>query len=97
MSTLLQALSLARKAGKVACGSYSCAEALQRRKARLVLIAADASENTKKEFIDACNYRHVPYVITDAGKEQLAGAVGMQERVVIAVLDDGFANLIQNS
>ncbi|ABN52224.1 MAG TPA: 50S ribosomal protein L7ae [Hungateiclostridium thermocellum] len=83
-------LGLARKANKLAAGYESCERLLKAGKAELVIVAEDASQNTKKKFIDACNYRKVDIRIF--GKKELLGKfIGKDIRSVIAVLDRGFA------
>ena len=52
----LSMLSLAAKAGKVASGEFSVEKAVKSRKAYLVLVADDASENTKKLFRNMCSF-----------------------------------------
>ncbi len=42
------ALGLAQKAGKLASGDYAVRSALKNGKAKLLLVAADAAENSKK-------------------------------------------------
>ena len=53
-------LGLAMRARKLATGE-SALKAVQSQQARLVLIATDASDNTKKKYIDKCTYYHVDY------------------------------------
>ena len=47
---LLSYLGLAKRAGKVASGEFQTEEAIRKGKAELVLVAGDASDNTKKKF-----------------------------------------------
>ena len=44
------ALGLAQKAGKLASGDYAVRSALKNGKAKLLLVAADAAENSKKDM-----------------------------------------------
>jgi len=83
-------LGLAKKAGKLVSGADACDGALKSGKAFLVIVAEDASENTKKEFKDSCSYRGVD--ICFFGKKELLGKyIGKDIRSVIAILDKGFA------
>lgn len=89
-------LSLAQKAGKLKSGEFQTTEAVKGKKAFLVLVAADASDNTKKEFRNMCNYYETPYYEFST-KENLGRAIGKEERSSIAVLDEGFSkSLIKN-
>jgi len=89
----LSMLSLATKAGKVVSGGFMVEKALQQGTAFLVIIAENASDNTKEKFINKCTYYEVLYKIcADSGS--LGHSIGKQDRMVIAVTDEGFANQI---
>ena len=47
---VMNLLGLCKKAGKTGSGEFQCEEAIRSGRARLVLLAADASENTRKRF-----------------------------------------------
>jgi len=83
-------IGLAQKAGKTAGGETAAEAAVRSGKAHLVLIAEDASDNTKKKFVNQCRFRQVPYQITQS-KAMLGRAVGKGERSVLAILDESFA------
>lgn len=86
-------IGLATKAGKVVSGEFSTEKAVKEKKARLVIVASDASDNTKKMFTNMCTYYKVPiYFIGD--KETLGHAMGKQFRASLALNDQGFANAI---
>lgn len=87
-------LGLAQKAGKLVSGEFSCEGAVRSGKAYLVIIAENASQNTKKRFEDACKYRNLDFRIFGS-KEELGRCIGKNIRAVVAVTDRGFAkNLI---
>ncbi len=90
---VLNMVGLATKAGKVVSGEFSVEKAIKSNQAFLVMIAADASDNTKKMFRNMCNYRNVP-LVHYGDKESLGKCMGKQLRVSIAFLDEGFANAI---
>ena len=90
-----QLISLAMKAGQLAAGEYQCEEAIKNGEACFVIIAEDASDNTRKKFEDKCNYRDIPYEIF-GGKEEIGALIGKAERSVIAIKDEQFgAQLIR--
>ena len=62
-------VGLAAKAGKVVSGEFATEKAVKSQKASLVLIAEDASENTKKKFRDMCTYYQVPLYIIGSKEE----------------------------
>jgi ribosomal protein L7Ae-like RNA K-turn-binding protein len=92
----LSMLSISAKAGKVASGGFMTERALQDGTARLVIIAADASDNTKKKFSNKSEYYHVPYYIFSDSAE-LGKFIGKESRTTVAVLDAGLAKSIINN
>ena len=90
---VLSALGMAARARMIADGGFSAEKAVRSGRAHLVVLAEDASDNTKKHFNDMCSYRHIS-VITYADKESLGHAIGKEQRSVAAVLDAGFAAAI---
>lgn len=87
-------MGLAEKAGKVVSGEFSTEKAIKSRKACLVVLASDASENTRKHFSDMCAYRNIP-LCTYGSKEELGHAIGKQMRVNLAITDRGLADSIR--
>lgn len=82
-------LGLAMRAGKVVSGEFSTEKAIRSGKAYLVVVARDASANTKKSFSDSCTYYQVPIVLYGT-KEELGHCIGKQMRASLAVTDEGF-------
>ena len=68
-------IGLATKAGKIASGEFAVESAVRKGKACLVIIASDASDNTKKSFNDMGAYYHVPVYIYGT-KESLGTHTG---------------------
>ena len=91
---LLSLLGLATKAGKTASGEFQTETAVKEGTAYLVLVAEDASENTKKLFHDKGSFYRVP-VYEIGTKEELGAAIGKEYRASIAVLEEGFAKAVQ--
>lgn len=89
----LSALGMAMRAGKLATGDEIVLKAIRAGKAQLVIIAGDASLNTKKKFQDKCNSYGVS-LVEAYDRLSLGRAIGKAERVVIAVVDVQFAKLI---
>ena len=56
----LSLLGLAMKAGKVVSGEFAVEKYVKEGKAHLVLVAEDASKNTKKSAHDMCVFYKVP-------------------------------------
>ncbi|MBR6328405.1 MAG: ribosomal L7Ae/L30e/S12e/Gadd45 family protein [Lachnospiraceae bacterium] len=86
-------LSMAEKAGKIASGSFMAEKSIKSRRAFLVVLATDASENTKKSFFNACAYRNIP-CFEYADSQALGNGIGKGYRKVLAVCDEGLAKSI---
>lgn len=89
-------LGLAMKAGKVVSGEYLTEKAIRDGLARLVIVAEDASANTKKKFSNSCHYYHVPYV-EFGNKDMLGSIIGKQFRATLAVTDAGFVKSLSKN
>ena len=90
---VLSLVGLATKAGKIASGEFSTEKSVKTGKGFLVLVAADASENTRKKFSNMCEFYEVPlYILSD--KETLGHAMGKEFRASLAVQDWNFAEAI---
>jgi len=92
----LSALSLCAKAGKIASGEAMTEQALRGGRAKLLLIAEDASGQTKKKFTAMAERAGVP-VLTLPDRSTLGGAIGKEFRASAAVLDSGFAEMIRKA
>lgn len=87
---VLSLLGLATKAGKVASGEFSTEKSVKTGKGFLVLVADDASQNTKKKFQNMCDFYEVPIYFI-ANKEELGRFCGKKFRASLAVQDENFA------
>ena len=83
-------LGLANRAGKIISGEELFVKEIRSGKAKLILLSADASANTTKKITDKCRSYHVPIKMIE-NREILGHAIGKEARVVIAILDEGFA------
>ncbi len=86
-------LSLCQKAGKLTTGEFGCENALRKGEAYLIIICCDASDNTKKKFINKAFYYKVEAVVYGSS-EELSKAIGKSNRMVYAVADANFAQAI---
>lgn len=91
---ILSLVGLATRAGKTASGEFCTEKEVKTGRAALVIVAGDASENTKKKFRDMCEFYEVPiYFYKD--KDTLGHAMGKEFRATLAVTDAGFAEGIR--
>lgn len=86
-------LGLAARGRNLVSGEFATEKAIKDGKAMLVIVAEDASDNTKKRFGDKCSYYEVP-INTYGTKEELGRAIGTAERSSIALLNEGLAHTI---
>ncbi len=95
LSKTLGLIGLCAKARGLATGEYQVDDAIKTGKALLVIVADDASDNTKKHYRDSCEFYEIPfYIFKD--KEQLSNACGKANRACIAITDEGFAKGISD-
>jgi ribosomal protein L7Ae-like RNA K-turn-binding protein len=86
-------LGLASKAGKLFSGEDVVRNAIRYNKVKLLIISQDASENTKKRFVNAAEYYKVPMKIW-GDKEQLGSSIGKSNRSVVGIGDENFTKSI---
>lgn len=87
-------LGLAARGRKLVSGEFMTEKAVKEGSARLVILAENASDNTKKMFGNMCEFYQVP-LYTMSNKELLGHAIGKQIRASLAVTDDGLAKAIK--
>ncbi|NLK73700.1 MAG: 50S ribosomal protein L7ae [Clostridiales bacterium] len=87
-------IGIAMKSRNVVSGEFSTEKAVKEHKADLVIVAEDASDNTKKKFTNMCTYYKVPIYIFGE-KNELGHAIGKENRASLALLDKGLADAIE--
>lgn len=93
MNNGLSMVGLATRAGKTVSGEFATEKSIKEGKAKVVIVAADASDNTKKLFSNKCEYYGVPIFITGT-KEELGAVTGNKTRASLAVTDIGLGKVI---
>ena len=88
---VLSLLGLATRAGDVVSGEFMVEKCVKSGKAQLVVVATDASENTRKSFTNMCSFYNVPIVFY-SDRDSLGKCIGKEFRVSVAVRNEGFAN-----
>lgn len=87
-------IGLAQRAGKLLSGEGTVESALRRGKVKMLIIAEDASANTKKLFINLAAGAQVPVHFCGT-KEELGLAIGKSHRAAVALTDINFARGIK--
>ena len=90
---VLSLLSIAAKSGNVKSGEFMTERSVKDGSAKLVIVAIDASDNTKKEFSDMCAFYKVPIAFVGT-KEQLGKSMGKEMRASLSITDQGFAQTL---
>lgn len=90
---VLSMLGIAARGRNVVSGEFMTEKAVKSFQACLVIVATDASDNTKKMFRDMCAFYEVP-IYELGSKEELAHAIGKEMRASLAVTDEGIAKSI---
>ncbi|SHF52508.1 YlxQ family RNA-binding protein [Ornithinibacillus halophilus] len=91
----LNLLGLAYRARKCSLGEETIVKDIQKKRAKVVLIANDIGPQTHKKLTDKCKSYNVPFFIVD-DRETLSNAIGKMDRVAVAILDAGFANKMKS-
>lgn len=89
---ILTFIGLMKKAGALAIGAEHGYDAARARKARLLLIASDATKNTRDGASNATADGGCPLVTLPYTKLELGAALGQGECAALAVTDTGFAH-----
>lgn len=90
----LSLLSLCQRSGNLCTGESVVEQAIQKKKALLVIIPEDASDNTKKKFTNKCRFYNIPIVIVST-KEELSSAIGKFNRTSFAICSESFCESIK--
>lgn len=86
---ILSLFGLCYKAGKLCSGEFACEQAIRKKGTKILFIAEDASDNTKKKFENAASHYQIP-IYTLGTKEELGKALGKEYRAVMVMTDEGF-------
>ena len=87
-------LGIAMKGRNAVSGEFQTLEAVKAGDAKAVIVAGDASDNTKKLFSDKCSFYHIP-VYVYGSKEDLGRAIGKDLRSSVAICDQGLAAAVK--
>lgn len=92
-SKVYSLLGIAMRGHNLVSGEFQTLEAVRDGTAMLVLLAQDASENTRKVFSDKCSFYKVPMLVFGT-KQTLGHAIGKDLRASVGVCDAGLAEAV---
>jgi ribosomal protein L7Ae-like RNA K-turn-binding protein len=90
MNKAYSMISLANKAGMLVTGEDAVRNSIRNGKVKLAIVTEDASDNTKKRFMNSAAFYKVP-IITWGLKEEIASCIGKSERSVLGITDESFS------
>lgn len=93
MKKVYSMIGFAQKAGKVSSGASAARTSLLRRKANLLIMSNDISDNSKESLVKSCEKKNVPWIIVGS-KYELGTCVGKAYRVAVSINDPGMATAI---
>ena len=86
-------LGLATRSGNLVSGEFMTEKVVKGRKAFLVIVSREASDNTKKKFTNMCSFYEVPLYFYET-MEELGHCIGKTFRASLAVTSEGLAKSI---
>ena len=87
-------LGISAKAGKLLSGADSVLDGVKRNRVKLIIVATDGSDKTKKEMKFISEKHNIPLIIFGTIEEN-SHAIGKKNRAIIAITDTGLANSIR--
>ena len=94
MNSILYMVSIAKKAGRLEVGEEPVGAAARARQAKLILVAADAADNSARRAAHFAEQGNVPWLQAPFTKGELGSAVGRASCAMLAMTDVGLANSV---
>lgn len=94
----LSALGLARRARGAVFGTSEVRSSAKSGKAKLIIVASDVSDNTRKEITDTAAFYNTDCIISCYTMAQLSSAVGLlRSTSSVALTDENLTVLVKKS
>lgn len=90
---LLSYMGFAAKARKIVNGYNTCVFTMEKRRVKLLIIASDLAENSKKKMISAAGKNNVEYRVF-GDSEEMSRMTGTAGKGIFGITDENFANVI---
>ena len=90
---MLSYMGFAAKARKMVSGYNACVFSMEKRKVKLLIIADDLADNSKKKMMSAAGKFNVEYRIF-GDSEEMSRITGNAGKGIFAITDGNFANVI---
>ena len=82
-------LGMAQKAGRIASGNTGVEKAVKEKRATYILVAGDASPESRKGYEEMATRYGIPCSISMT-KAELGASIGREYRAAVALTDEGF-------
>ena len=92
-SKLNSAIGFAMKAGRLKSGDFVTEKLIRAKGAKIALIDTKASDNTRGKYRDLCAHNGTELIEV----EELGRWIGKPGRMLAAVTDEGFAQMIRRA
>lgn len=92
---ILNLLGLATRAGLLVSGEDIVIDAMRKKKAKIVFLGSDCSENKLDKFKKKCFF-YKTELNTMLTSDEISNSIG-KTRMVIAIIDDGFYKTIKKN
>lgn len=90
MDKIMAMLGLCMKAGKLAYGSDMCEEKVKYKQVSLLIVADDASTNTKEKFSRVAKNNNIKIYFFST-IDELSSRIGKNNKAVYGIMDQNFA------
>ncbi len=87
-------LSLARRANAIKTGEFAVSETIMKKNAKIVIVAKDSGNNTKKKFANSCHFYNVK-LYSYSLKSEISASIGKNNVAVFSIEDVNFAKRIE--
>ncbi len=88
-------MGLGARGRLIVSGNEQVIASIRNQELKLVIIATDASEATKKQLIDKSSFYKITYILF-ARSDQLGNAIGKEYRTAVGIKDVGIARRIED-
>lgn len=96
MNKFFSLLGLCKRAGKLVAGEVAAEQAVRKKQAYLLILAQDASKNTKKKFTNSAVYYELPW--QEIGNQGRNWAEPWQQKCApCSITEKGFAKKLERA
>ncbi|MCK9217094.1 MAG: ribosomal L7Ae/L30e/S12e/Gadd45 family protein [Firmicutes bacterium] len=91
---VLSMLGMSYQAKKIITGEDALRKSIRENKVKLLIIANDASDNTKKRLINCAKHYGISYYVFST-KNDFSICLGGKNRSAIGIIDKNFTNIVE--